>query len=64
MHVNLFEFIFGPASFPPIWSLGPENQLFSPSRLAYEAVSEPISMLLFGTGLLGLGGFVRRKFRK
>jgi hypothetical protein len=26
-------------------------------------VSEPVSMLLFATGLLGLGGFLRRKFK-
>jgi hypothetical protein len=29
-----------------------------------QPVPEPISMLLFGTGLLGVGGYVRRKFKK
>jgi hypothetical protein len=27
-------------------------------------IPEPVSMLLFGTGLVGLGGYVRRKYNK
>lgn len=34
------------------------------TMLVKDPVPEPVSMLLFGTGLVGIGGFIRKKFKK
>jgi hypothetical protein len=39
------------------------NPLFS-GNATMAPVPEPISMLLFGTGIVGVGGYLRRKFKR
>jgi len=47
-----------------------DNFIMKSTQYAFEAdnialaTPEPVSMLLFGTGLLGVGGYIRRKFKK
>jgi hypothetical protein len=37
---------------------------FSELKIETAPVPEPISMLLFGTGIVGIGGYVRKKFKQ
>ncbi|MFP3982646.1 MAG: flocculation-associated PEP-CTERM protein PepA [Desulfurivibrionaceae bacterium] len=48
---------------------GQENELFTvysrhDGSMSFEVIPEPTTLLLFGTGLIGLAGFGRRKFFK
>lgn len=58
-------------SYVPLVSIESLNSLFamavvgnSQDFIVRKPVPEPISMLLFGTGLAGVGGYVRRKLKK
>jgi len=42
---------------------GPENFFFTKIS-GVTPVPEPVSMLLFGTGLVGIGGYMRKKFKQ
>jgi hypothetical protein len=41
-----------------------DNLTVYDNRATGSPVPEPVSMLLFGTGLIGIGGYVRRRFKK
>ena len=44
-----------------------DNYAFEADNIALAttlAIPEPVSMLLFGTGLVGIGGYLRRKYKK
>jgi hypothetical protein len=44
-----------------------DNYAFEADNIALattQPIPEPVSMLLFGTGLVGIGGYIRRKYKK
>jgi len=44
-----------------------DNYAFEADNIALattQPIPEPVSMLLFGTGLVGIGGYLRRKYKK
>jgi hypothetical protein len=46
------------------YSPDPYGNYVGLSEIQFNAVPEPATMLLLGSGLIGIGAFVRRKFKK
>ena len=66
-YVNIF--LDGTKRFDS-FRISSDNYAFEADNIAVatietiEPIPEPVSMLLFGTGLVGIGGYIRRKYKK
>ena len=59
-----YDIEFGTSGHTGVWGIGEAYALTAATGMSLSAVPEPTTMILLGSGLFGLAGFGRKRFKK